>query len=921
MTLDRSVIVGTLPALTVPQPGGGAFGHRPFSNLTEIIFTKNPGLAGTLPPEWSHLSGLRRITILVSSLQGSIPEAWSSLSGLHLLRISASQLESRLPEKWSIMDSLNTLQLSSKRMLGTLPPSWGAMASMSSLDLSRNRLTGTIPAPWSQMANLRSLNLAANRLTGDVPEQLSVLQLQRLELRTNALSGTLPRNLPTTLINLDMGQNPFRAGPLPPQWSRASSLTHLVLDNVGLTGSLPEAYSALRELVQVMLQGNGLTGSIPTGYNVLDQIRVLDLTDNKISGLLSSIPVANLAFVRLKLAGNEISGSLKGVDVVAFSRVAQEIDLSRNRLTGTFPAVAISLEHEFPELRLLNLSYNALTGTIPAAWLRGANVVTIAVDGSNLCLPGSTSPAVVITGAAPCGGDSTPTPLVDDEPGGRDSLVWIVVVAAAAAAVLGLAAIGLALARRRRRRRMEQGAGRADQSRSCAEAALDVMCCGRGANRGRREAQPPPALNALASLALYLSDSIGIFNVDSVAPEAESPGRNPPRPIGALQSIPEVCEQAQPGEQQRRRCCFLWRPRRNFWPRSHSGETSSQQDGPSDAMAATRWPKASSDGASEQSSPNLRVDFFAEVQPFLERKIGEGSFGEVFKGRWQGCPVAVKVFNRNMQGSDKERLLQSFAQEVKLLVSMQDSPYIVKVLGACLQRPKVCIIYEYLAGGSLADRIYSSARPPLSLEEVLQIMHDVALGLSALHPRVVHRDLKPQNILLDSSGRAKIIDFGISRMIDPFMSKAATGGDAGTPYYMAPEMFEGHSSEKVDVYALGIIMNECLTRKRPFHDLSMTYQVMYSVAVKAVRPEMAEGIPPRLTKLIDMCWAPDPRDRPSCDLVCKLLKYIMDDACHFQPKSMDCDVGAQQEYINNVEDEINSGDVNVGAKNSEVHST
>lgn len=159
---------------------------------------------------------------------------------------------------------------------------------------------------------------------------------------------------------------------------------------------------------------------------------------------------------------------------------------------------------------------------------------------------------------------------------------------------------------------------------------------------------------------------------------------------------------------------------------------------------------------------------------------------------------------------------------------MQGCQRIVRMYGACLEKPRVCILYELLEGGSLykvrrksasrilralcpaylssarcalgagqfivgwLQRIYDRLRPPLQLLEVLQIIHDVAEGLAYLHHTadVVHRDLKPHNILLDKHGRAKIIDFGLSKDVaNPCHSYLLTDA-RGTIQYMAPEAFD-----------------------------------------------------------------------------------------------------------------------------------
>ena len=107
------------------------------------------------------------------------------------------------------------------------------------------------------------------------------------------------------------------------------------------------------------------------------------------------------------------------------------------------------------------------------------------------------------------------------------------------------------------------------------------------------------------------------------------------------------------------------------------------------------------------------------------------------------------------------------------------------------EKANVCLIMELAKGGNLHQRINDATKSRLSYMEILQLAHDVAEGLAYLHPSVIHRDLKPSNILLNEEGRAKIADFGISRVKDPSKTYLTTTNDNGTPMYMAPEQFNG----------------------------------------------------------------------------------------------------------------------------------
>eukprot|EP00798_Chlamydomonas_sp_ICE-L_P006773 gene6773-12766_t len=204
----------------------------------------------------------------------------------------------------------------------------------------------------------------------------------------------------------------------------------------------------------------------------------------------------------------------------------------------------------------------------------------------------------------------------------------------------------------------------------------------------------------------------------------------------------------------------------------------------------------------------------------------------------------------------------------------------------------MALIMELVEGGSLSERIHSGARRRMDLLELLHVAYDIAQGLAYLHPHVIHRDLKPQNVLLDKRGRAKLADFGISRFKDPFKSFVSVTQQGGTPNYMAPEVFNGsHVDEKCDVYSLGCVMYECWTRRVPFHNLAVQagpnvnvglfqmlvqagpnvsmglFQIILAVAINGQRPFLPDEMPVGLRHLIIECWKEQPKQRPAIDTI------------------------------------------------------
>ncbi|MQL94436.1 hypothetical protein Taro_027091 [Colocasia esculenta] len=200
-----------------------------------------------------------------------------------------------------------------------------------------------------------------------------------------------------------------------------------------------------------------------------------------------------------------------------------------------------------------------------------------------------------------------------------------------------------------------------------------------------------------------------------------------------------------------------------------------------------------------------------------DKKIGEGGFGNVYKGILDHTPVAVKVLREDAIERQKE-----FLKEVEVL-SQLHHPHMLLLLGAC---PEIgCLVYEYMENGSLEDRLFCRGRtPPLPWFVRLRIIFEVACGLAFLHGSkpepIVHRDLKPGNILLDRNYVSKIGDVGLAKLMSNVVPEGVTEYTetvlAGTLYYMDPEYQRtGTLRPKSDLFAFGIVVLQLLTGRPP----------------------------------------------------------------------------------------------------------
>jgi eukaryotic-like serine/threonine-protein kinase len=217
----------------------------------------------------------------------------------------------------------------------------------------------------------------------------------------------------------------------------------------------------------------------------------------------------------------------------------------------------------------------------------------------------------------------------------------------------------------------------------------------------------------------------------------------------------------------------------------------------------------------------------------LEAKLGSGGMSTVYLAR-DGTldrAVAVKVMHREM--SEQPDQLERFRQEARAVAKLSH-PNVVAVIDAGEDGGHPYIVFEYVEGETLKQRIARVGA--LDTQEALAYAIEIARGLTVAHARnMVHRDIKPQNVLIDAEGRAKLTDFGISRQLEQD-GMTATGRVLGTTDYVAPEQAMGHPVDpRSDIYSLGVVLYEMLIGQVPFHADSQV-----GVAMKHVNEELPD---------------------------------------------------------------------------------
>ncbi|CAL1396621.1 unnamed protein product [Linum trigynum] len=275
----------------------------------------------------------------------------------------------------------------------------------------------------------------------------------------------------------------------------------------------------------------------------------------------------------------------------------------------------------------------------------------------------------------------------------------------------------------------------------------------------------------------------------------------------------------------------------------------------------------------------------------IKNQIARGTYGTVYKGTYDNQDVAVKVLDWGEDGmitvAEAASLRASFRQEVAVWHKL-DHPNVTKFVGASMGTSDLkvankqsdghtaracCVVVEYLPGGTLKQYLIRNRRKKLPYKVVIQLALDLSRGLSYLHSKkIVHRDVKSENMLLDGQRNLKIADFGVARV--EAQNPSDMTGETGTLGYMAPEVLDGKPyNRRCDVYSFGICLWEIYCCDMPYPDLSFA-DVTSAVVRNNLRPEIPRCCPSSLANIMKKCWDGHAEKRPEMAEVVKMLEVI-----------------------------------------------
>jgi len=266
---------------------------------------------------------------------------------------------------------------------------------------------------------------------------------------------------------------------------------------------------------------------------------------------------------------------------------------------------------------------------------------------------------------------------------------------------------------------------------------------------------------------------------------------------------------------------------------------------------------------------------------YILEQLGEGGMATVYKAFDTRLEreVAVKVIRKGAFPAEQfERVLKRFERESRALARLSH-PNIVKVLDYGEHEGTPYLVLEYIRGGTLREQI---KRRPLPWQQAIRYLLPVARALHYAHRQgVVHRDVKPSNILIDEEGLSLLSDFGIAKLLEgnDAATLTGTGLGLGTPEYMAPEQWTGSASPRSDIYSLGVVLYEAVCGRRPYQADTPAALLLKQATEAPPRPgRFVAGLPLEIEKVLMRSLAHAPAQRyPDTDAMARALEKLLED--------------------------------------------
>ncbi|XP_057501510.1 leucine-rich repeat receptor-like serine/threonine-protein kinase BAM1 [Actinidia eriantha] len=770
----------------------------------------NNGFNETFPPQLSLLKNLEVLDLYNNNMTGDLPVVVYQMTALRHLHLGGNYFTGGIPAEYGRFPSIEYLAVSGNALDGPFPPEIGNISTLQYLYIGYfNTFSGGLPPEIGNLSQLVRFDAAYCGLSGEIPPEIGKLQnLDSLFLQVNSFSGSLTTELAllNSLKSMDLSNNLF-SGEIPASFAGLKNLTLLNLFRNKLYGSIPEFIGDLPELEVLQLWENNFTGSIPLGLGTNGKLQIVDLSSNKLTGTLppnlclgnrlqtlitlvnflfgpipeslgqceslsrirmgenylnGSIPKGLLslpALTQVELQDNLLSGEFPQTDSISTS--LGEISLSNNRLTGSLPASI----GNFSVIQKLLLDGNQFSGRIPPEIGKLQNLLK--VDFSHNSFSGPISPEI-----SHCG------------------LLTFV-----------------------------------DLSRNQLSGEIPNEITGMRILNYLNLSRNHLVGNIPGEIATMQSLTSADFSYNNFSGLVPSTGQFSYFNYTSFLGNPDLCGP------------YLGQCKDVFSNSTHQGRVKGSFSGSlklllvsvllvcsiAFAIAAiikTRLIKKASKARSWKLTTFQRLDFTCDdILDCLKEDniIGKGGAGIVYKGAMpNGDEVAVKRLPVMSRGSAHDH---GFNAEIQTLGRIRHR-HIVRLLGFCSNHDTNLLVYEYMPNGSLGEVLHGKKGGHLHWDTRYKIAVEAAKGLCYLHhdcsPLILHRDVKSNNILLDSDFEAHVADFGLAKFLQDSGTSECMSAIAGSYGYIAPEYaYTLKVDEKSDVYSFGVVLLELVTGKKP----------------------------------------------------------------------------------------------------------
>ncbi|CAH8326804.1 unnamed protein product [Eruca vesicaria subsp. sativa] len=778
------------------------------NNMTchiKVIELKTLSLPGKLPPQLAKLRYLQKIDLCLNYLTGTIPMEWASLQYLTSISVCANRLTGNLPPGLQNFKNLTYLSVEANQFSGTIPDELGNVTSLTTLHLASNNFTGNLPSTLARLVNLEDVRVCDNDFTGVIPEFIgNWSRLRNLHLYASGLKGPIPdevarlENLTELSISDTTGINSF-------PYISGNAIKILILRNVSLSGSIPSyiwnktdlntldlsfnkligEVEAVKAPKNTYLTSNMLSGNIGSGAFLNNDKSNIDLSYNNFSLPSSCQEKSNINTYRSSNWKENLSGMLPCAGPIKCSGYQRSLHINCG-------GESVNIINSLGKINYQADNYETTASTNQHSVNWGvSNTGDFTDDGSD-------DDTYIISKNSTLSGDSS-----DLYKTARRSALSLVYYAFCLEN--GTYTISLHFMEIQFTEELYTSLGRR---------IFDVYVQGKLFLRDFNIIEE--ANGTMKPIMQELKDVNVTNHVLEIHLYWAGKGTTliPNRGYyGPLISAISLCHS------QERRCGVeKTKHHTNYLmiPGAIGGLVTIFLLTLGIYAARKRYIE---DKTTKERAKGLETVCFTwrQLQAATNNfdhanKLGEGGFGSVFKGELSnGTIIAVKQLSSMSTQGNRE-----FVNEIGMISGL-NHPNLVKLYGCCVEKNQLLLVYEYMENNSLAFVLYGNSSHKLNWLARQKICVGIARGLDFLHHgstiRMVHRDIKTTNVLLDTDLNAKISDFGLARLHDEEHSHISTK-IAGTIGYMAPEYaLWGQLTEKADVYSFGIVVMEIVSGK------------------------------------------------------------------------------------------------------------